>query len=81
MSAQDSTKRLSTKHPTTGTARVVEVREPRGACTGTRAGSQVSEPSIRMLACPPDCGSPSDVARIIAVPTNGWIGQGLGLGG
>ena len=70
MSAQDSTKRLWTKHPTTGTARVVEVREPRAACTGTRAGNQVSEPSTRMLACSPVCRSPSDFAIIIAMPTN-----------
>mmetsp|Transcript_35534 Transcript_35534/g.83862 ORF Transcript_35534/g.83862 Transcript_35534/m.83862 type:complete len:226 (+) Transcript_35534:1946-2623(+) len=77
MSAQDSTKRSWTKHPTTGTARVVEVREPRGACTGTRAGSQVSEPSIRMLACSPDCGSPSDFAIIIAMPTNGFACEHL----
>ena len=72
MSAQDSTKRSWTKHPTTGTARVVEVREPRGACTGTTAGNQVSKPSIRMLACSPVCGSPSDFAMVIAVPTSGW---------
>ena len=70
MSAQDSTKRLWTKHPTTGTARVVEARESRGACTGTRAGNQVSKPSIRMLTCSPVCGSPSDFAIIIAMPTN-----------
>ena len=57
MSAQDSTKRffsecrvLLTRHPTTGTNALLGVREPRGACIGTRAGYQVSEPSRRMLA-------------------------------
>ena len=34
----------------------------RGACIGTRAGYQVSEPSIRTLACSPDSGSSADVA-------------------
>ena len=73
MSAQDSTMRLlfSMRHPTTGTGCGVVRRDPLGACTGTRAGSQRSEPSIRTLACFPVRGSPSDLARIIAVPKNG----------
>ena len=82
MSAQDSTKRvlLSTRHPTTGISPLLGVREPRGACTGTRAGCQVSEPSRRTLACFPVHGSSADVALISPMPTNGWLGLGWGCG-
>ena len=83
MSAQDSTKRvlLSMRHPTTGTSPLLGVREPRGAWNGTGAGYQVSEPSIRTLACFPVQGSSADVALISPMPTNGWLGFGLGLWG
>ena len=79
MSAQDSTNRLllSTRHPTTGTGSFVVRREPRGACTGTRAGSQLSVPSIFIIACSPARGLPFEKRKIMEEP----FGEKLGARG